>query len=176
MGHIEEPRSLIRAGADPNIHTDIAFWGRHAFQGTWLGFNVRDISAPGNPRQVSFTECSGNQGDIVVWDNVLVRSWNTPAGTPGPFGAGLTCDGQPVPAGFEGVHVFDISDLGNPRLVASVETECGSHTATAVPDPGNGRLLVYSSAVDEACPASTSSRCRWTTRQARSSCGGSRAR
>ena len=39
MGHIEEPRSLIRAGADPNIHTDIAFWGKHAFQGTWLGFN-----------------------------------------------------------------------------------------------------------------------------------------
>jgi LVIVD repeat len=152
LGHIEESRSLIRAGADPNIHTDIAFWGQHAFQGSWLGFNIRDISAPGNPRHVSSTECSGNQGDVVVWDNVLVRSWNTPAGTPGPFGAGLTCDGQPVPAGFEGVHVFDISDLGNPRLVASVETECGSHTATAVPDPGNGRLLVYSSAVDVACP------------------------
>jgi hypothetical protein len=152
MGHIEEPRSLIRAGADPNIHTDIAFWGKHAFQGTWFGFNVRDISAPGNPRQVSSTECLGNQGDVVVWEDVLVRSWNTPAGTPGPFGAGLTCDGQPVPAGFEGVHVFDISDLSNPQLVAGVATECGSHTATAVPDPDNGRLLVYSSAVDEDCP------------------------
>jgi hypothetical protein len=152
MGHIEEPRSLIRPGEDPNIHTDIAFWGKFAFQGNWLGFTIRDISAPGNPKTVSHTSCSGEQGDVVVWENILVRSWNGPAGVPGPFGAGLDCDGQPVPAGWEGVHVFDISDLSNPVRVGDVQLRCGSHTATAVPDPENGRLLVYSSAVDEACP------------------------
>ncbi len=32
--------------------------------------------------------------------------------------------------GFEGVHVFDVSDPGNPDLVASVDLACGSHTAT----------------------------------------------
>jgi hypothetical protein len=150
-GHIEEPRSLIRPGEDPNIHTDIAFWGKLAFQGNWDGFTIRDIRAPGNPRTISHTSCDGNQGDIVVWENILVRSWNTPAGAPGPFGAGLTCDGQPVPPGWEGVHVFDISDLGNPVRVGDVRLRCGSHTATAVPDPASDRLLVYSSAVDEAC-------------------------
>jgi hypothetical protein len=37
-------------------------------------------------------------------------------------------------------------------LVADVPLRCGSHTATAVPDPANDRLLVYSSAVDVNCP------------------------
>jgi len=152
LGHIQEPRSLInpRVG-NTNIHTDIAFWGKLAFQGNWDGFTIRNISAPGNPRTISHTSCAGNQGDIVVWEDILVRSWNTPAGSPGPFGAGLTCDGEPVAPGFEGVHIFDISDLRNPRLVGDVPLRCGSHTATAVPDPENDRLLVYSSAVDVRC-------------------------
>jgi len=137
MGHIEEAGSLFYG--PPSIQTDIAFWGKYAFQGNWQGFSVRDISAPGNPKPVSFTTCDGNQGDVVVWDDVLVRSWNSPAsGT-------QDCDGTIVPAGFEGVHVFDVSNLADPVLVGSVETECGSHTATAVPDPANDRLLVYSS-------------------------------
>jgi hypothetical protein len=147
LGHIIEPAVLGGfGGANPDIHTDIAFWGRYAFQGNWDGFNIRDISSPGNPKQVSRTFCDGNQGDVVVWGDILVRSWNTPAGTPGAFGAGLTCDGQPVPAGFEGVHVFDISDLSDPELVGSVDLECGSHTATAAPDLANDRLIVYSNA------------------------------
>jgi hypothetical protein len=145
-GHIEEPASLLNpAVGNINVHTDIAFWGRHAFQGTWNGFNIRNIRNPDNPTQVSFTDCPGPQGDVVVWDDILVRTWDAPAGTPGPFGAGLTCDGQPVPQGWEGVHVFDISNKLNPVLVASVQLACGSHTASGVPDLRNDRLLVYSS-------------------------------
>ena len=143
MGHIEEPASLFHG--PPTVHTDIAFWGRYAFQGNWLGINVRDISAPGNPRAVSSLECTGNQGDVLVWEDILVRSWNSPAG------AGATCDGQSVPVGFEGLHIFDVSDVTNLQLIGAVELECGSHTATAVPDPGNDRLLVYNSGSSSAC-------------------------
>lgn len=143
IGHIEEPASLFYG--PPTVHTDVAFWGDHAFQGNWLGINVRDISAPGDPYAVSFVDCPGNQGDVVVWDDILVRSWNSPAPT------GATCDGQTVPAGFEGLHVFDTSDLTDLQLVGSVELECGSHTATAVPDPDNGRLLVYNSGSSSDC-------------------------
>ncbi len=146
VGDIVEPASLLTGAGGGNIHTDIAFWGKHAFQGSWLGFNIRDISAPGNPKQVSFTSCTGSQGDVVVWENVLVRTWNSPASL------GATCDGQAVPSGFEGLHVFDISNLKAPVLVGSVDLSsgaiagrCGSHTATGVPDLANGRLLVYSS-------------------------------
>jgi len=82
----------------------------------------------------------------VVWEDVLVRSWNSPA-IPS-----ATCDGQAVPAGFEGLHIFDISDLADPVLVGSVNLSsgaiagrCGSHTATGVPDLDNNRLLIYNS-------------------------------
>ncbi len=152
MGHIVEPASLLNPDVgNPDIHTDIAFWGDYAFQGSWLGFNIRDISAPGNPRQVSYTSCEGNQGDMVVWEDILVRSWNSPAGPD------QTCDGQSVPEGFEGLHIFDISDVNDPALIASVDLSdsaipgrCGSHTATGVPDVENGRLLIYNSG--SGCP------------------------
>lgn len=154
LGHIVEPRALlggVDGTTDTNIHTDLAFWGRYAFQGNWDGFTIRDISAPGNPRTISHTSCDGNQGDIVVWDHILVRTWNAPAGTGLPFGTGTTCAGQDVPLGWEGVHIFDISDLHNPVLVGDVQLRCGSHTATGVPDVENNRLLVYSSAATLAC-------------------------
>ena len=153
MGHIEEPASLFFG--PPTVHTDIAFWGKYAIQGNWLGFNIRDISAPGNPKPVSFTSCEGNQGDVVVWENIVVRSWNSPAPADDPAtpeDETAMCDGEPVPAGFEGLHVFDISDVNDPVLVGAVETECGSHTASGVPDLDNGRLLVYNSPSSGACP------------------------
>ncbi|MGH3006422.1 MAG: LVIVD repeat-containing protein [Gaiellaceae bacterium] len=147
LGHILEPASLLNpAVGNPDVHTDIAFWGKLAIQGNWDGFNIRDISAPGNPKQISRTFCDGDQGDVVVWEDIVVRSWNSPAP------AGRMCDGQPVPPGFEGLHVFDISDLDDPQLVASVETECGSHTASGVPDLENDRLLIYNSPSSGACP------------------------
>ena len=131
---------------------------------------------------LDYRGCAGNQGDVIVLGDVLVRSWNSPA----PPGA--TCDGEPVPTGvfpggWEGLHVFDISDLSDPDLVASVETECGSHTATAVPDPANNRLLVYNNPSSAACPgidintsrpSSFVSSFRWTTRPAPATCGSSR--
>jgi hypothetical protein len=161
-GHIIEPAVLGGfGGANPDINTDIAFWGDLAIQGNWDGFSIRDISDPDDPTTVSRAFCDGNQGDIVVYEDIVVRAWNTPAGTAGPFGAGLTCGGQPVPAGFEGMHVFDISDLEDPELVADVELSaragadafgCGSHTITAVPDLENDRLIIYNQTSGGPCP------------------------
>jgi hypothetical protein len=132
-------------------NSDIAFWGRYAYHGNYDGFRILDVSEPDNPVEIlDYRDCAGNQGDVIVWENILVRSWNSPA----PDGA--TCDGQPVLPGvfgrWEGLHVFDISDPSDPDLVASVETECGSHTATGVPDLANDRLLVYNSPSSGACP------------------------
>jgi hypothetical protein len=153
-GHIVEPASLLNpAVGNPDIHTDIAFWGRLAIQGNWDGFNIRDISDPDNPTQVSRAFCDGAQGDVIVWEDIVVRTWDAPAP------AGRFCDGEPVPTGFEGVHVFDISNLADPDLVASVNlsagspaASCGTHTATGIPDTANDRLLVYSSNSNSPCP------------------------
>jgi LVIVD repeat-containing protein len=128
-------------------NSDLAFWGKTAYQGNYDGFRIVDVTEPDNPVELNdYRDCAGNQGDVIIWQNILVRSWNSPAP------AGATCDGEPVPQGWEGVHVFDVSNPADPDLVASVETECGSHTATGVPDMANGRLLVYNNASSGACP------------------------
>lgn len=119
------------------ISSDIAFQGNLAYQGNYNGFRIIDITAPGSPKLVSHTLCNGDQGDIVVWDDILVRSWNTKRAVP------RECDGQTVPAGFEGVHVFDISDPKDPVLVGALELPCGSHTVTAAGVDGDD-LIVYS--------------------------------
>jgi hypothetical protein len=149
--------------AQQNINSDIAFWGNLSFNGNYDGFRIIRNS-PGNPKEINWTHCNGNQGDIVVWGDILVRAWNSPApaddpATPAP--ENRFCDGEPVPVGFEGVHIFDISDVSDPELVGSIELSsrcddtpnpcrpgidafgCGSHTLTAVPDLASDRLLIY---------------------------------
>ena len=146
MGYAPRPVPLSGAGSGI-FNSDLAFWGDLAVQGTYEGFRLIDISSPANPREiVDFTGCVGgttigNQGDVIIWDNVLVRSWNSPAPSPG----GAVCGGILTPAFQEGVHVFDITDPANPVGLAFVPTPCGSHTATGVPDLANNRLLVYNS-------------------------------
>jgi hypothetical protein len=151
------PQGYSPQGNTPNLpgltftaNSDLAFWGNLAFQGHYEGFRIINIASPANPREISFTECVGNQGDVVVYGDILVRAWNSPATGTGT--AQLSCDGEPVPAGFEGVHIFDISNLEDPVLVGSVEISeragadalgCGSHTITGVPDLENNTLVIY---------------------------------
>src|ERR687895_269332 len=115
------PRVVPLTGAGSGIYnSDLAFWGKRAYQGTYSGFRIIDVADPENPVELeNYGECSpgttqGNQGDVIVWENLLVRSWNSPAT------AASSCDGQLVGAGFEGLHVFDISRPKDPTLVASV--------------------------------------------------------
>jgi hypothetical protein len=145
------------------FNSDITFWGRTAYQGTYEGFRIINISAPANPVEINnFTACVagttiGNQGDVLVWDNLLIRSWNSPVSAANA--AIASCGGELVGQGFEGLNIFDISDPTNPVLVKNLRmaanttpTGCGSHTATLVPDVARGNLYVYNSASSGACP------------------------
>jgi hypothetical protein len=136
-GHSPDFGSFLLPDGQRDVNSDLAFWGRLVFHGDYDGFRIVDVSDPDNPQLVSRTRCNGDQGDIVVWQDILVRSWNTKRADP------RNCDGTTVPAGFEGVHVFDISNRADPALVASVELPCGSHTATVAGISSN-RLIVYS--------------------------------
>ena len=142
------PRVIPLANAEPgagSFNSDLAFWGDMAVQGTYAGFRLIDISSPANPREIiNWEECAsrfntqGNQGDVIIWENLIIRSWNS-----GAPAAGSRCGDMPVAAGQEGLHVIDIGDPLNPDVVAFVDTPSGSHTATLVPDLENDRLLVY---------------------------------
>ena len=128
------------------------------------------------------------QGDVGVYGNLVFRSVDSPQMTDGctavsqngsPTGA--ACAPAPSPCtGFEGIQIFDIADLNNIELIASVPLDCGSHTHTVVPDEENDRVLIYNSvsgnalqpnpgSTETAAPARrstarTSSRFRSTTR------------
>ena len=141
----ESPRENTNSPFTAN--SDLAFWGDLAYHGNYDGFRIVDVSAPANPKLVNdYRDCAGNQGDVIIWESILIRSWNSPAP------AGATCDGEPVPLGWEGVHVFNVSNAADPDLVASVQTPCGSHTETAVPDLANARLLIYNNSSSGTCP------------------------
>ena len=67
------------------FNSDIAFWGQRAYQGTYNGFNIIDISDPENLVKINdFNGCapdtatgpssSGNQGDVVVWGDTHASS------------------------------------------------------------------------------------------------------
>ena len=173
------PRSVPIDNTVPGqgvFNSDLAFWGTTAVQGTYAGFRLVDVSSPANPREIiNWTDCAsntntvGNQGDVIIWGDLIFRSWNS--GTPAPTRNGQTipvsdparfttpgafCGNWPMfrePAdpttglperGQEGVHIIDISDPTDPDVIGFVDTPCGSHTETLVPDVENGRLLIYS--------------------------------
>src|SRR5919106_2335849 len=82
LGHSPNPASFLEDPPGPapaEINSDLAFWGDHAFNGNYDGFRVINIADRRNPIEISHARCQGNQGDIVVWENILVRSWNSPA-------------------------------------------------------------------------------------------------
>jgi hypothetical protein len=169
LGHSSHPATFNgTVSALRNVNSDIAFWGDLVFNGNYDGFRIISAS-PKDPEELNWTHCNGDQGDIVVWGDILVRAWNSaaPADNPAtPVQENRFCDGEPVPVGFEGVHIFDISDLQDPELVGSVELSsrpeasatggftggCGSHTLTAVPDLANGRLIIYNQTSGGPCP------------------------
>lgn len=156
--HRDDPRtqnlhplgeSFAAGSTSPFIaNSDLAFWGNLGFAGRYDGFRVVDISAPGNPKEIANVSCNGNQGDVAVWENILVRAVDRPQTLPDDD-LSRACEGTDTPigvTGFEGLQVFvadDWSTVSADNLVAAVPTDCGAHTHTLVPDLANNRLLVY---------------------------------
>ncbi len=137
LGHSPHPATFNVPDGQRKISSDLAFWGNLAFQGNYDGFRIIDITEPGDPQLLSWTHCNGDQGDIVVWENILVRAWNSKKTT------ARDCDGTIVPAGVEGVHVFDITNRADPSVLTFLPLACGSHTLTLAGVSGPN-LIVYS--------------------------------
>ena len=120
-------------------NSDLAFWGDRAYAGHYDGFQIVDVSDPGNPAQMADFACPGSQHDVSVWRDLLFVSVETPRSSP-------ACDSEQMAGGmpgFEGMRIFNVADPNEPVLVKGVPTDCGSHTHTLVPDVENGRVLLY---------------------------------
>ncbi len=130
------------------INSDAAFWGDKAFVGNYDGFRIFDVSGP-TPTLITDFGCYGPQNDLTVWDrngdgqaDLLFASIDRTLSGPE---CGATDRPHDDPTGWEGIRVFDITDLQNPVHIASVYQDCGSHTHTLLPDPERGRLLLLNS-------------------------------
>ena len=141
---ISNLKVVARAVSPPGhigaTNSDLAFTGNYVVQGNYNGPVIWDVSDPANPVVVASYPCPASQNDVSVYRNLMFMSSE---GT----GSRLDC----LPGGISdtvsairmrGVRVFDISDIKNPRLVASVQTCRGSHTHTVLEDPDD-RNNVY---------------------------------
>ena len=140
-------------GSLSEANSDIAFQGRYTYQGTFPGFRIVDIGNPLKPREViNYTDCRhpSGQGDVVIYKDVMTRSWDSASAAGMPPG-GWPCGDTVVPAGQEGLHVIDVGNPKRPDVEAFIPLPCGSHTATGVPDPRNDRLIVYSTPSNGNC-------------------------
>nr|WP_223183740.1 MULTISPECIES: hypothetical protein [unclassified Streptomyces] len=114
----------------PSLNTDLAFQGRYAFAGNYDGFRIFDIADPKAPKTVAQVLCPGSQNDISVSGNLLFLSTDS---SRSDDSCASTTQPASVKESWEGMKIFDISDITDPKYVASVETDCGSHTHTLVP-------------------------------------------
>jgi hypothetical protein len=157
VAHHDKPAGFV----DPNnpgsfafVTSDLALSGDHAFVGNFNGFNVYDISDPANPVNVVNVVCPGGQGDLSVHGNLLFMSVEETR-------ARVDCGTNPqVGTRFQGVRIFDISDIANPVQVAAVQTCRGSHTHSLVIDPeDSANAYVYVSGTAGVRPAATMAGC-----------------
>jgi hypothetical protein len=174
LGHSPNPASFLgEFSENRQVSSDLAFWRNLVIHGNYDGFRILRRS-PNNPRLVGRARCNGDQGDIVVWRDIVVRAWNSPAPADNPATTNRTesrtCDGQPVPVGFEGMHIWDISDRSNPELIGEVELSarpqadspgCGTHTLTLVPDGDRAIIYNATSGGNQALPNPQDRECNW---------------
>ena len=155
-----------------STNSDLAFSGNHLFVGNYNGINTYDIDSPASAKLRASLLCPGGQGDVSVYGHLMFMSaealnGRTDCGTQGiPLPAGYvppppppppapTAPGAPAarrarplpppsPDRFRGVRIFDITDIGNPKQVAAVQSCRGSHTHSLLIDPKDkDNIYVY---------------------------------
>jgi hypothetical protein len=140
------PSSGPLAGA---TGTDLAFQDNMAFVGNYNGFVVYDVSTPSEPRMVTQVSCPGSQNDITVSGDLLYLSTDSSRSDD-------SCQSVAQPAtvksSWEGIKIFDISDVANPKYIKSVETDCGSHTHSLIPGSKTDYLYVSSYSPSDTYP------------------------
>lgn len=133
-------------------NSDMAFQGKHLFQGNFYGVNIFDISDPSKAKLLTSMVCPGGQGDVSVYKNLMFMSVEMPNGRLDCSTEGFPPQAPPAKGEemkpdvqkdrFRGVRIFDISDITKPKQVGQVQTCRGSHTHTLVVDP-NDKNNVY---------------------------------
>jgi LVIVD repeat len=136
------------------LTSDMAFQGDHAFVGGFNGFQAWNIANPSTPTLTTAVVCPGGQGDLSAFGDLLFMSVEESR-------ARVDCGTDPaVGTRFQGVRIFDISDVANPVQVAAVQTCRGSHTHTLVDDESDpNNVYIYVQGTAGVRPAATLAGC-----------------
>jgi hypothetical protein len=89
MSKMPKPFQLVIAQL-AFANSDLAFQGKHLFQGNFYGINIFDISDPAKASLLTSMVCPGGQGDVSVYKNLLFMSVEMPNGR-------LDCGAQGFP-------------------------------------------------------------------------------
>jgi hypothetical protein len=148
----EESNSKLRHVANldkEGTNSDLAFWENIAAAGHFGGFRLIDISKPEKPKVIIDFPCNGGQSDMSFYkakDRLLLfQSVDTPQ-TNSSCASSNWVAALPPPAHWEGIRIFDVTNASvtnPPKHIASVYTDCGSHTHTTIPDDENQRAIIY---------------------------------
>lgn len=130
--------------AEGDFNSDLAFENGYAFGGNYDGVQIWDVRDGQTPALASYIHCPGSQNDVTVNDGILVTSTDSRR-------TDDTCASQATttpsdPSTWEGLKIFDVRNPYRPRYLASVRTDCGSHTHTVLPE--RDRLIVYVQSYD----------------------------
>ena len=128
VSKVSPPQRFVGA-----TNSDITFIGNYAIQGNYNGPVIWDISNPSQPKLKASFYCPASQNDVSVFKNLMFVSAEA-------YNSRLDCGEGGVPDSvskdrMRGIRIFDISDIANPKYIASVQTCRGSHTHTVVEDP-----------------------------------------
>jgi hypothetical protein len=134
------------ADKDGTTNSDLAFWGHLAYAGNYSGFRILDIRGQ-QPRTVVDFPCNGPQNDVSVHEmggkRFLFQSVDTAqtAEDCSSVNAAIVNGGR---VGYEGVRVFDVTVPAKPRFIDMIQTACGSHTHSIIPDGDQAYIYVSS--------------------------------
>jgi hypothetical protein len=139
-------------------NSDLSFSGPYVIQGSFSGYQIWDITNPGQPSLTTGYYCPESQSDVSVYKNLLIVSGEDVT-------ARLDCGDQGVKdtvssERLRGLRIFDISDIKHPRALAAVQTCRGSHTNTLLVDPKDpDNIYVYVSGSAPVRSSSELARC-----------------
>ncbi|MDQ3879383.1 MAG: hypothetical protein M3290_13705 [Actinomycetota bacterium] len=119
--------------------SDMAFSGNLAVAGTYEGIALFRI-LPQAPylKELSFYQCPAAQDDVSILGHYVIASIDSPSSN---SVHNAVCNNTDDSTGKEGIRIIDISNPKQPTQVKFVETDCGSHTHTVVPD--GAKTYVY---------------------------------
>jgi hypothetical protein len=159
--HSKNIKMLARKPIEVNKETrgegsDLAFRGRRMYAGTYQGTALYEIvgAKDGYIKQIGFHDCPGSQGDVSVVGSFAFVSIDAPGSN---NGKSAVCNNTKTTGfhksesseGKEGIRVVDFRNPRHPKQVAFVETKCGSHTHTLVPDGAKTYMYIESYPINQ---------------------------